>query len=110
VKKELADFILRACEHNELLFSNQGLELPELREEYQGRGGIFGSCDEPSFAIVFDGSIFTLMAAIAIEALELCEDDEPAVNSSQLENWSVVDLTQLAKLNQDSMGRSSVIY
>jgi hypothetical protein len=100
VKKELADFILRACEHNELLFSNQGLELPELREEYQGRGGIFGSCDEPSFAIVFDGSIFTLMAAIAVEAEGLCEDYESAG----------VDLTQLAKLNQDSMATSSVIY
>jgi hypothetical protein len=100
MKKELADFILRACEHNELLFSNQGLELPELREEYQGRGGIFGSCDEPSFAIVFDGSIFTLMAAIAIEAFE-SGDEYGAVP---------VDFSQLAKLNQDSMGTSSVIY
>jgi hypothetical protein len=110
MKKELADFIIKACENNDCLFSNQGLELPELREEYQGRGCIFGSCDKPSFAIVFHGSIFPLMAAVAIEALELCEDDEPAANSSQLENWSVVDLTQLAKLNQDSMGTSSVIY
>ena len=100
MRKELADFILRACEHNELLFSNQGLELPELREEYQGRGGIFGSCDKPSFAIVFDGSIFTLMAAIAVESFELGEDYESAG----------VDLTQLAKLNQGSMGTSSVIY
>jgi hypothetical protein len=100
MKKELADFILRACEHNDLLFSNQGLELPELREEYQGRGGIFGSCDKPSFAIVFDGSIFTLMAAIAIEAFE-SGDEYGAVP---------VDFSQLAKLNQDSMGTSSVIY
>jgi hypothetical protein len=100
VRKELADFILRACEHNELLFSNQGLELPELREKYQGESGIFNSRDEPSFAIVFDGSIFPLMAAIAVEAEGLCEDYESAG----------VDLTQLAKLNQDSMGISSVIY
>jgi len=100
MRKELADFILRACEHNELLFSNQGLELPELREEYQGESGIFNSRDEPSFGIVFNGSIFTLMAAIAIEAEGLCEDYESAG----------VDLTQLAKLNQGSMGTGTVIY
>jgi hypothetical protein len=100
MKKELADFIIKACKHNNLLFFEQGLELPELREEYQGRGGIFGSCDKPSFAIVFDGSIFTLMAAIAIEAFE-SGDEYGAVP---------VDLTQLAKLNQGSMGTGTVIY
>ena len=99
MKRELADFILRACENNELLFSNQGLELPELREEYQGRGGIFGSCDKPSFAIVFDCSILTLMAAIAIEAEGLCEDYETSV-----------ELADIARLSQGSMGTSSVIY
>jgi hypothetical protein len=100
VKKELADFIIKACKHNDLLFYNQGLELPELREKYQGESGLFNSHEEPSFAIVFDCSILTLMAAIAIESFEL-GDEYGAVP---------VDFSQLAKLNQGSMGTGTVIY
>jgi hypothetical protein len=94
MKKELADFILQACENNDCLFSDRGLELPQIRENYQGRGH-----SKPSFAITFEGSISVIMAAIVCESAELDVDDD----------WPA-DLSDIARLEQDSMGTGSVIY
>jgi hypothetical protein len=99
MKRELADFILRACENNDFLFFDLGLALPELREEYKSESGIYVSHEEPSFAIVFQGSVFTVMAAVAIESTGLCEDYETSV-----------ELWEISQLSQDPMGTSSVIY
>lgn len=93
MKKELANFIIEACINNTCLFFDRGLELPELRE-HQGRGS-----SEPSFAITFKGSILVVMAAIACESTEFDADDR----------W-LVDLSDIARLEQDSMGTGSVIY
>jgi hypothetical protein len=91
MKRELADFILWACANNDTIFSNRYAELPELREDYRGR-------DEagPVAAIVCE-EICLVMAAIACELAETQE----AVS---------LDLSELASLRQDSMGRRTIFY
>lgn len=94
MKRELADFIIEACKNNDWLFYDRELELPELREHYQGRGS-----RKPSFAITFKGSALVVMAAIACESTGLDADG----------GWPA-DLSDIAELEQDSMGTRTVIY
>ena len=94
MKRELAECIVSACQNNEVLFANKGEELPTLKEAYKGR-----SMGDTTTAIVVE-DLVTVMAAVACELVELQED------------WDYqLDLSKLANLQTDSLGRSStVIY
>lgn len=94
MKRELAEFVLSACKNNDLLFTNKGEELPTLKESYQGR-----FMGDATTAIVVE-NLVTVIAAVACELVELRAD------------WDdQLDLSKLAGLQTDNLGRSStVIY
>lgn len=92
MQRELADFIMDACVNNECLFYDRGYDLPELRENYQGRG------ERNSSAGIVCADAFLVMAAIACEAVCLDFDENP------------VDMADLAKLKQDQIGRQCILY
>jgi len=92
VKRELAEFILSACQNNEVLFANKGQELPTLKEGYTGR-----FMREETTAIQID-DIATIMAAMLGEVIEGDTDNL---------QWSVKDI---AELRIDTLGFELIIY
>ena len=93
MQKELAQFILQACENSNTFFQDED-SMPELRESYSGRG-MFG---KETTAIVCS-DLMAVMAAIAceIEAVDMYEYRED------------VDLSDIKDLRTDSMGRGSIV-
>ena len=87
MQRELADFIIQACENCDTFFE----DMPTIRENYSGRG-MYG---KETTAIVCQ-NIMPVMAAIA------CELNDTA------ELW-LLDFSKIRHLKMDSMGRSSIV-
>lgn len=94
MKKELADFIIQACENCASFFEYEE-SMPRIRENYSGRG-MYG---KKTTAIVCN-DLMTVMAAIA------CEIETVDMN----EYWEDVELSDIRHLQTDSMGLSIVFY
>ena len=92
MKRELAEFILSACQNNEVLFANKGQELPKLKEGYTGK-----FTREETTAIQID-DIATIMAAMLGEVIEGDTDNL---------QWIVKDI---ADLRIDTLGFELILY
>lgn len=92
MKKAMAEFIIQACENADAFFEFDD-SFPEIREGYSGRS-MYG---ENAYGIVCQNPI-RVMAAVAAEMLELDSSNDLGF-----------DVSELAKLRQDSMGRDSII-
>jgi hypothetical protein len=92
LKRELAEFIVSACENNDVLFSDKGQELPKLKEGYRGK-----FTREEATAIQID-DIAPIMAAMFGEAMEGDTDDL---------QWTVKDI---ADLRIDTLGFELILY
>ena len=89
MKRELADFIIEACENADTFFQND--DMPYIYEDYSGKG-MFG---KKTTGIVCQ-NIMPVMAAIACE-----------LNES--EEWNI-DFELIQYLQTDSLGLSFIMY
>ena len=90
--RNLAEFIIKACENNDSFFG-WGESIPQLREGYSGRG-MYG---RETTGIVCD-DVIPVLAAVANEVSWMDSDDIS------------VDLSKLAQLGTDSLGRRIILY
>lgn len=91
-----ANFIVTACENNDVLINNARCEVPRLKENYSGRG-MYG---DTTTAIKFEGDIGLLAACVIAEIRENNCDEE------------TLDAVQeaFARIKTDWLGRGSVFY
>jgi hypothetical protein len=92
MQRELANFIIQACENCDTFFQDED-SMPELREDYSGRG-MYG---KETTAIVCS-DLMAVMAAIAWECYKVNPDDD-----------FDIDLEAIRHLQTDSIDRSSTV-
>lgn len=94
MQRELADFIIQACENCDTFFE----DMPTIRENYSGRG-MYG---KETTAIVCS-DLMAIMAAIA------CETVERLGYNNDTEDEAADMFEDIRHLQTDSMGRSSIV-
>ena len=94
MKKELADFILNACNNADTFFECEGM--PEIYENYSGRG-MFG---KKTTGIVCN-NVMPVMAAVVCEFRDLEVDD-----------WIdfEFDAEDIRHIKIDSVGNQTILY
>ena len=100
MKKELANFILKACENSDTFFDGDGM--PEIYENYSGKG-MFG---KKTTGIVCSNKM-SLIAAVSCETIERLgysnDTDDEAVDLHEM-------LEDIRHIKTDSMGNQTILY